>query len=134
PRVGPAGPGPARLHRRPPHDLPGPVREDRPAAQGRPRHGRDALRDLRLSRQRLPDRAGERSQRPALARSRGARTAGLPPAVLRDAPLHRVRPPRQGDPTSRSPLLGLIAAALLAAGCGVTKHSPEAEPTRAPPP
>src|SRR5439155_6917211 len=95
-------------------DLPRAVREDRPAAQGRPRDGRDAVRDLRLPRQRLPDRARRRPERAALPRARGARAAGLPSALLRHASLHRVRASRRGDPTRRSTLPGLIALALLA--------------------
>ena len=97
-----AGPERADLRRRPPHHLPGAVRAHRQPAAGRPDHLRRALRDVRVRGHRPPDRPGRRPLGPALPRQGAADPAGVPPPLLRDAPLPRLREARPGEPAARA--------------------------------
>src|SRR5439155_2066843 len=56
-------------------------------------HAPDALRDAGLRGHGQPDRPGRRPLGAALAGARSGRAAGVPPALLRDAALSRVRAP-----------------------------------------
>lgn len=88
----------------------------RPGTEGRAR---------RIARRR---RAGYESRGPAVAASRAARTAGLPSALFRDAPLHRLRAPRRGRPSRgpaayrRRPRIPLTLASASPAMVGSAKH------------
>src|SRR5262249_15018607 len=68
------------------------VRPHRLSAPARPGDPRAPVRHVRLPDSGARDRSGGRCRTPPLPRPRGRRVAGMPPALLRDAPLHRLCP------------------------------------------
>ena len=91
-------PEPPRLRRRAPDDVRRAVLEDRLAPTRRRDPRRDAVRHVHLHGHRQPHRRGDRPLGAEVEALRADRAAGVPPAVLRVAPLDHVRPPHEGRP------------------------------------
>ena len=88
------GRGPPDLHRRSPHDLPRAVRAHQRHQGRRLHHLLRPVRHVHLPRAASLHRSVRSALRAAGSRQRDPAAAGMPPALLRDTPLHRRRDAR----------------------------------------